>query len=371
MEIKELLLITKNQGASDLHLVSGLPPAIRMNGSITPLKTPPFPAEMLRSALETIMNEHQREEYRREWEIDFAISIGTEARFRVNAFHTVKGPAAVFRVIPTKVQSLDELGLPEVLRKLTQASKGLILVTGPTGSGKSTTLAAMLNEINLTKSKHILTIEDPVEFVHQPKRSLINQRELGEHTKSFSRALRSALREDPDIILVGELRDYETISLALTAAETGHLVLGTLHTNSAAETVDRVIDVFPEGDKEMARTMFAMSIEGIITQLLVPTKGGKGRVAVHDILVATSAVRNLIRENKIAQIVSIMQVGARYGMQLIKDNVERLVHEGKIDKDIADQVLNISHFEEKKPEASGKEGKKEVKQASPSESDDF
>ena len=298
-----------------------------------------------RQMLYSIMTEQQRTEYERDLELDFALSFSEHMRFRVNAFNTLSGPAAVLRTIPTRIRTLEDLHAPEVLKKLTDLHKGLILVTGPTGSGKSTTLAAMVNHINETHSKHILTIEDPVEFVHKSKKSLINQREVGANTKSFARALKSALREDPDVILVGELRDLETIQLAMSAAETGHLVLGTLHTVSAPKTIDRIIDVFPANDKEMIRSMLSVSIEAIIAQALVKRMDGTGRVAVHEIMLGSPAVRNLIRENKVPQLSSMMQVGSRIGMKTMKDAAYELMHENIISQETVRALLATSASE--------------------------
>jgi len=330
MEITELLAFTMQSKGSDLHLSSGAPPLIRISGELRPLKVDPLTGDQVRAMLYTVMTEEQRAEYEQERDIDFAIAYGESARFRVNAFNINRGPAAVFRTIPTVIPSLEELGAPTIFREFAKMEKGLVLVTGPTGSGKSTTLAAMINEINRTSNKHILTIEDPVEFVHKSDHSLVSHREVGRDTKSFARALKSALREDPDVILVGEMRDQETIGLALTAAETGHLVMGTLHTSSAAKTIDRIVDVFPAGDKEMVRAMVAGSLQAVISQILLKKIGG-GRVAAHDILVGTSAVRNLIRENKIPQITSMMQMGSRYGMQTLEDSVKALVNKGMVE----------------------------------------
>ncbi len=309
---------------------------------MVPLKVPPLTPDMIKSMLYSIMSEKQRSAYERDFELDFSISFGENMRFRVNAFNTLNGPAAVFRTIPTRILSLDELGTPDILKKLTQLHKGLILVTGPTGSGKSTTMAAMINHINAHSAKHILTIEDPVEFVHHSKKSLVNQREVGPNTKSFAAALKSALREDPDVILVGELRDRETIQLAITAAETGHLVMGTLHTNSAPKTIDRIIDVFPGEDKEMVRAMLSVSLEAVITQALVKRADGKGRIAVHEILLGTGAIRNLIRENKVPQISSMMQIGSKVGMKTMRDSAYALLNDGIIDSDTARALLHTA-----------------------------
>lgn len=339
MEITDLLLASEKNGASDLHLSVGNPPILRVNGDMLPLKLNSLEPDEMRQMLYNIMTEQQRTEYERDLEIDFALSFSEHMRFRVNAFNTLAGPAAVLRTIPTRVVSLDALHAPDVLKKLTDLHKGLILVTGPTGSGKSTTLAAMVNHINENHSKHILTIEDPVEFVHKSKKSLINQREVGSNTKSFARALKSALREDPDVVLVGELRDLETIQLAMTAAETGHLVMGTLHTTSAPKTIDRIIDVFPANDKEMVRSMLSVSIEAIITQALVRRADGTGRAAVHEILLGTPAIRNLIRENKIPQILSMMQVGTKIGMKTMKDAAYEMMNAGVISQETVKGLL--------------------------------
>jgi twitching motility protein PilT len=334
MEITELLAFAQKNKSSDLHLVGGKEPMVRIDGGLKPIKTGDLSADTVKDMLYSVMTEEQRSEYEAEKEIDFAIAFGTESRFRVNAYTTTTGSAAAFREIPTKIPSLDQLKAPEIFKQFAQIERGLVLVTGPTGSGKSTTLAAMIDYMNEYTDNHILTVEDPVEFVHGKKRALINHREVGKHTKSFSRALKSALREDPDVILVGEMRDHETISLALTAAETGHLVMGTLHTSSAAKTVDRIIDVFPSGDKEMVRAMVAGSLQAVISQVLLKRKGG-GRAAAHEILVGTSAVRNLIRENKIPQIYSMIQVGHRYGMQTMDDSIKKLVESGIVDAEEA------------------------------------
>ena len=350
MDLTDLLIYTQKNKASDLHLSAGNPPLIRLQGDMTPLAAPSLTADVLKEMLHSIMTDQQRSDYERDYEIDFAISIGENYRFRVNAFNTLNGPAAVMRTIPTEVLSLEDLQAPEIFKKLAQLHKGLVLVTGPTGSGKSTTLAAMVNYINSEFSKHIITIEDPVEFVHYSKKSLINQREVGKNTRSFSRALKSALREDPDVILVGELRDLETIQLALTAAETGHLVLGTLHTSSAPKTIDRIIDVFPANEKEMVRAMLSVSLEAIIAQTLLKKIGG-GRIATHEILLGTGAVRNLIREGRIPQIYSLMQISSKIGMCIMKDSIHQLVEQGIVAPEIALSALatSTSSIEEHEP----------------------
>ena len=298
MDITQLLAFVMQNNASDLHLSAGNPAIVRVYGSLKRLKADPLTSDNIRTMLYSIMTDDQRADYEKDLELDFAISFGEKARFRVNAFTNRNGSAAVFRTIPSVVPTMEELELPSIMRRFAELEKGIILVTGPTGSGKSTTLASMVNHINENMGKHILTVEDPVEFFHTSKKSLVNHRELGADTHSFARALKSALREDPDVILVGEMRDHETISLALTAAETGHLVFGTLHSSSAAKTIDRIIDVFPTGDKEMIRAMLSSSIQGVIAQTLLKKAGGSGRVAAFEVLVGTSAVRNLIRENQ-------------------------------------------------------------------------
>lgn len=304
MDIIGLLEFAKKENASDIHISSGEPLMIRIHGEIRKIDTPPLNKEEVHKILYDILNDQQRKIYEEFHELDFAIAFSDTGRFRVNAFLQQRGDSIVFRTIPTTIPTLEQLGVPKIIEDLTKKEKGLILVTGPTGCGKSTTLAAMINLINHEEKCHILTIEDPIEFVHTSRNSLINQRELGPHTHSFANALKSALREDPDVILVGEMRDLETISLALTAAETGHLVFGTLHTSSAPKTVDRIIDVFPPEQQGQVRTMFSESIQAVITQQLIKRKDGKGRVAALEIMIGTTAVRNLIRENKIAQIPS-------------------------------------------------------------------
>lgn len=335
MEITELLEFVEKNGASDLHLSSTNPPVMRVSGEMMPLQVANQSSDDVTSLLHSIMTEKQRAQYEAELEIDFAVQFGSTSRFRVNAYNTANGPAAVLRTIPTKVLSLEDICAPPVLEKLTHLHKGMVLVTGPTGSGKSTTLAAMIDHINHTQAKHILTIEDPIEFVHKSARSLVNQREVGRHTVSFNRALKSALREDPDVVLVGELRDLETIQLALTAAETGHLVMGTLHTSSAAKTIDRIIDVFPPEDKAMVRTMLSSSLEAVISQILIRKEDGSGRVAAREIMLASSAVRNLIREGKIAQLHSIIQVGKKVGMVTMQESINILLQNKIITKEAA------------------------------------
>ncbi len=339
MDITQLLAFVMQNNASDLHLSASNPPIVRVYGSLKRLKSDVLTNESIRAMLYSIMTDDQRAEFEKNLEIDFAIAFGEKARFRVNAFTNRQGSAAVFRTIPSVVPTMEELNLPAVIRRFSGLEKGIILVTGPTGSGKSTTLAAMINHINETMPKHILTVEDPVEFFHTSKKSLVNHRELGNDTHSFARALKSALREDPDVILVGEMRDHETISLALTAAETGHLVFGTLHSSSAAKTIDRIIDVFPTGDKEMIRSMLASSLQGVVAQTLLKKPGGKGRVAAFEILVGTNAVRNLIRENQIPQMYSMIQTGSRYGMVTMEDSVNSLLEQGLVDEEEARAVL--------------------------------
>ena len=330
MDIAELLDFSVKHNASDLHLSAGVPPMVRIDGEVRKLGVPAFSHAEVHRLVFDIMNDAQRRDYEENLEVDFSFELPNVGRFRVNAFHQSRGGSAVFRTIPTEVPTLAQLNAPEIFHKMTQYEKGLVLVTGPTGSGKSTTLAAMINEINATQNKHILTIEDPIEFVHANNKCLINQREVHRDTHSFKAALRSALREDPDVILVGELRDQETISLALTAAETGHLVFGTLHTSSAAKTIDRIIDVFPGADKGMVRSMLSESLRAVIAQKLLKKVGG-GRVACHEVMLGTPAIRNLIREDKVAQMYSIIQTGAAHGMQTMEQNARQLMSKGLVE----------------------------------------
>src|SRR6187397_908771 len=334
MDITELLAFAVKNKASDLHLSAGLPPLIRVHGDIRRINLPPMEHEDVHAMVYDIMSDSQRKMYEEFLECDFSFAVPNLARFRVNAFNQQRGAAAAFRTIPSKVLSLEELNCPKVFADLTDRPRGLILVTGPTGSGKSTTLAAMVNHVNENEFGHILTIEDPVEFLHESKKCLINQRELGPHTLSFPNALRAALREDPDYILVGEMRDLETIRLAMTAAETGHLVFATLHTSSAAKTVDRIIDVFPAGEKPMVRSMLSESLRAVVSQSLLKRLGG-GRIAAHEIMIATPAIRNLIRENKIAQMYSSIQTGQAQGMQTLDQCLTELIQKGLVSKEEA------------------------------------
>ena len=330
MEIADLLAFSVKNKASDLHLSAGLPPLIRVNGDIRRINVEPLDHKGVHGMVYDIMNDGQRKHFEENLEVDFAFEIPNLARFRVNAFNQQRGAAAAFRTIPSKVLTLEQLNSPPIFKELCQQPNGIVLVTGPTGSGKSTTLAAMVNEVNENDYGHILTLEDPIEFVHESKKCLINQREVGPHTLSFTNALRSALREDPDVILVGELRDLETIRLALTAAETGHLVFATLHTSSAAKTVDRIVDVFPAAEKDMVRAMLSESLRSVIAQTLLKTKDGSGRVAAHEIMIGTPAIRNLIRENKVAQMYSSIQTGQALGMQTMEQCLQDMVRRNVI-----------------------------------------
>lgn len=334
-ELDKLLAFAAQKDASDIHLSAASPPILRIHGRLRRLENTPLSSDSLRTLFDEILTEKQKQTLKENLEIDFAYAVPGVARFRTNLFFQLRGEAAAFRTIPDRVRSLEELKVPQGIHAFCRLKQGMVLVTGPTGSGKSTTLAAMIDLINRERREHILTVEDPIEYVHRSKNCLINQRELGEHTHSFSNALRSALREDPDVILVGEMRDLETISLALTAAETGHLVFATLHTMSAAETVNRIVDVFPPEQQQQIRAMFANTVEGVVAQRLLPTKDGNGRVAVHEILTATAAVRNLIREEKTHQLHSAIQTGSAFGMQTMDQALKNYLDQGVISKDEA------------------------------------
>lgn len=340
MDITELLAFSAKNGASDLHLSAGLPPMIRVDGEVRRINLPAMEHKDVHRLVYDIMNDKQRRDYEEFWETDFSFEIPGVSRFRVNAFNQNRGAGAVFRTIPSKILSMEDLGMGKVFKDVSDFPRGIVLVTGPTGSGKSTTLAAMIDYINTTRFDHILTVEDPIEFVHQSKKCLINQREVHRDTRGFNEALRSALREDPDVILVGEMRDLETIRLALTAAETGHLVFGTLHTTSAAKTIDRVVDVFPAEEKDMVRAMLSESLQAVVSQTLLKKNGG-GRVAAHEIMLGTPAIRNLIRENKIAQMYSAIQTGGAMGMQTLDQCLKNLVGKGLISPAVARSAAKI------------------------------
>lgn len=336
MDIKELLKYTAENKGSDLHISAGEPPRVRINGDMAPVDgNPVMSADQARASIYEIMTEEQIKEFESRLECDFSFELPGVARFRANVFRQNRGTAAVFRVIPSEVIPLENLNVPEVFKSIAMLPRGICLVTGPTGSGKSTTLAGMIDYRNNNEKGHIITIEDPIEFVHKSKNSLVNQREVGPHTQSFANALKSALREDPDVILLGEMRDLETIRLALTAAETGHMVFGTLHTSSAPKTIDRIIDVFPAAEKDMVRAMLSESLRAVISQTLLKKADGSGRVAAHEIMIGNPAVRNLIRENKIPQMVSVMQTGGREGMQTLDSCLQNLVREGIITREAA------------------------------------
>lgn len=334
MDITELLAFSAKQGASDLHLSAGLPPMIRVDGDVRRINLPPLEHREVHSLIYEIMNDKQRKDFEEFLETDFSFEVPGVARFRVNAFNQNRGAGAVFRTIPSKVLTMEDLGMGQVFQDISMTPRGLVLVTGPTGSGKSTTLAAMVDYINDNRYDHILTIEDPIEFVHESKKCLVNQREVHKDTHGFNEALRSALREDPDIILVGEMRDLETIRLALTAAETGHLVFGTLHTTSAAKTIDRVIDVFPAEEKDMVRSMLSESLQAVVSQTLLKRATG-GRVAAHEIMIGTPAIRNLIREDKVAQMYSAIQTGVSVGMTTLDQTLQDLVAKRTITREVA------------------------------------
>jgi twitching motility protein PilT len=334
MDITELLAFSAKQGASDLHLSADMPPMIRVDGDVRRINLPALDHKEVHSLVYEIMNDKQRKDFEEFLETDFSFEVPGVARFRVNAFNHNRGAGAVFRTIPSKILSMDDLGMGQIFKDLAMTPRGLVLVTGPTGSGKSTTLAAMVDYINDTKYDHILTVEDPIEFVHESKKSLVNQREVHRDTLGFNEALRSALREDPDVILVGEMRDLETIRLALSAAETGHVVFGTLHTSSAAKTIDRIVDVFPAEEKSMVRSMLSESLQGVVSQTLLKKTGG-GRIAAHEIMIGTPAIRNLIREAKIAQMYSAIQTGGSLGMQTMDQCLQTMLSKGLITREVA------------------------------------
>jgi twitching motility protein PilT len=340
MDITELLLLSAARGASDLHLSAGLAPMVRIDGDIQPLDWPVLQQPQVLALIHSLMSEAQRREFEAVQDLDFACELATVGRFRVNAFRHQRGAGAVLRSIPSRVPNLDQLGLGQVFRQIAEVPRGLVLVTGPTGSGKSTTLAAMIDHLNQTRRQHILTIEDPIEFIHPPKGCLVNQREVHRDTQSFASALRSALREDPDVILVGELRDLETIRLALTAAETGHVVLATLHTSSAAKTIDRLVDVFPGDEQAMVRSMLAESLQAVIAQVLLKKVGG-GRVAAHEIMLGSPAIRNLIREDKVAQMYSAIQTSGLLGMRTLDMSLKELLGKGLISREQAREQARV------------------------------
>ncbi len=324
MDITDLLVFTVKNKASDLHLSSGMPPLIRVDGDIRKVNLPALSAKEVEQLIYDIMNDNQRKIYEEKLEVDFSFSIPDLARFRINAYNQLRGPAAAFRTIPSEIQSIDDLNLPEVLKSISEYKSGIVIITGPTGVGKSTTLAAIIEQINRTRNEHIITIEDPIEFEHEPKTSLVHQREVYQHTLGFTEALRSALREDPDVVMIGEMRDTKTTRLALTAAETGHLVFATLHTSSAATTINRIIDVFPAGEKNMVRSMLSSSLRAVISQRLLKKVHG-GRISAFEIMICTNAIRNLIREDKVAQMYSSIQTGQSLGMQTLDQNLRALV----------------------------------------------
>ncbi len=376
MDFAQLANYAIEHKASDIHLSPGLPPLLRIYGDVKEIHVAPFRGDDIKNMLYGMMTESQKQFYISNLEVDFSISVANNVRLRVNAFNTINGPAAAFRLIPVEVKSLAQLGAPEVFESFTKFPRGLVLVTGPTGTGKSTTLAALINHINEQEAYHVITIEDPVEFIHKSKKSLVNQREVGPSTKSFASALKSALRQDPDVLLVGELRDLESISLALTAAETGQLVFATLHTSSAAKTIDRIVDVFPGNDKEMIRAMLSGSIQAVISQQLLKKQDGTGMVAAYEVLVATPAIKNMIRENKIPQISSLMQIGSKEGMCIMSDYVRSLYAQGIISRQEAGLAITDDEDEDSIIKRGGKtETKKtaldKVSKAKKSEESDF
>lgn len=342
MDIAELLKFVLDNKGSDLHISAGEPPIVRIHGEMTKVDMPPLDKEDVHNMIYDVLSDFQRKVFEELLELDFSFGLGDLARFRVNVFKQYRGESAVFRTIPSIIPTFEELNLPKVFKDFALMEKGLVLVTGPTGSGKSTTLAAIVDFINNNKKEHILTVEDPIEFLHVSKKCLVNQRELGPHTKSFASALRSALREDPDVILVGEMRDLETIALALTAAETGHLVFATLHTSSAPDTIDRVIDVFPAGQQNQVRSMFSASLQAVISQSLFKRRDGRGRIAAFEVMIATPAVRNLIRENKVAQIPSVIQTSKGLGMQTMESACQDLLAKNLVTKDEVSFYLSNS-----------------------------
>ena len=339
LDLTEMLKFAIQSGASDLHISSGESPMLRIHGDIKRIDMEPLTEEDVHNMIYDILNDQQRKVFEEHQELDFSIPLGEYGRFRVNVFKQNRGEAAVLRTIPNKVMSFEELGLPKICKSIAKADKGLILVTGPTGSGKSTTLATMIDLINTSSNKHIITIEDPIEFIHESKKCLINQREVGEHTHKFANALRSALREDPDVILVGEMRDLETISLALTAAETGHLVFATLHTNNAPKTIDRIVDAFPAGQQAQIRTMLSETLYAVVSQILIKRADGKGRVPALEIMICTPAIRNLIREAKTAQIFSTLQTSQKHGMQTMEASIKYLLERRIISPEEAQHIL--------------------------------
>lgn len=343
MDITQLLAFCHESDASDLHLSAGSPPVLRIYGGLKRVKTEALSSEEIKKIIYPVMSEHHQKQFEQEKELDFAVTYAKDTRFRVNLFRNRGGISAVFRLIPNKIPSFAELDLPPIFEKLSSLPKGLVLLTGPSGSGKSTTLAAMVNYINDHFNKHIITIEDPVEFIHQSNKSLINHREIGHDTHSYAQALKGALRQDPNVILVGEMRDYETISLALTAAETGHLVFSTLHAASPENAISRIIDVFPAQDKEMVRTMLANSLEGIVSQILIKRKDGKGRISAFETLIGNLAIKNMIKENRLSHIRSVIETGSKHGMMTMQNSVQSLIDHGLVvEEDVASSMLDLN-----------------------------